>query len=125
MCAAPEYKKNTKGGEKEKNCRLKFKNERNFLHSPYYPPTHLLCLFIPNPYFPSPKLAPFFPPLSLSPSLYPRSFPSFPRCYSIILLPSLFVLLTSIPHPLPSPTLPPSSSLSSSLFSRSFLSFRL
>ena len=106
-------------GEEEKNCHLKFKNERNFLHSPYYPPTHLLCLFIPNPYFPSPKLALFFPPLSLSPSLYPRSFPSFPRCYSIILLPSLFVLLTSIPHPLLSPTLPPSSPLSPSLYSRS------
>ena len=119
MCAAREYKKNTKGGEEEKNCHLKFKNERNFLHSPYYPPTHILCLFIPNPYFPSPKLAPFFPPLSLSPSLYPRSFPSFPPCYSIILLSSLFVLLTSIPHPLPSPTLPPSSSLSPSLYSRS------
>ena len=119
MCAALEYKKNTKDGEKEKNCHLKFKNERNFLHSPYYPSTHLLCLFIPYPYFPSPKLAPFFPPLSPSPSLYPRSFPSFPPRYSIILLSSLFVLLTSIPHPLPSPTLPPSSSLSPSLYSRS------
>ena len=112
MCAAREYKKNTKGGEEEKNSHLKFKNERNFLHSPYYPPTQLLCLFIPNPYFPSPKLALFFPPLFLSPSLYPRSFPSFPPCYSIILLSSPFVLLTSIPHPLLSPTLPPSSSLS-------------
>ena len=119
MCAAREYKKNTKGGEEEKNCHLKFKNERNFLHSPYYPPTHLLCLFIPNPYFPSPKLALFFPPLFLSPSLYPRSFPSFPPCYSIILLSSLPVLLTSLPHPLPSPTLPLSSSLSPSLYSRS------
>ena len=90
-------KRKQRGGEEEKNCHLKFKNERNFLHSPYYPPTHLLCLFIPNPYFPSPKLTLFFPPLSLSPSLYPRSFPSFPPCYSIILLSSLFVLLYQFP----------------------------
>ena len=26
-----EYKKNTKGGEEEKNCFLKFENERDFL----------------------------------------------------------------------------------------------
>ena len=32
MRAAREYKKNTKGGEEEKNYSLKFKNERDFLH---------------------------------------------------------------------------------------------
>ena len=31
MRAAHEYKKNTKGGEEEKNYSLKFKNERDFL----------------------------------------------------------------------------------------------
>ena len=31
MRAAREYKKNTKGGEEEKNYSLKFKNERDFL----------------------------------------------------------------------------------------------
>ena len=113
MCAAREYKKNTKGGEEEKNCHLKFKNERNFLHSPYYPPTHILCLFIPYPYFPSPKLAPFFPPLSLSlpPYILALSLPSLLATQLSCYPPSLFSL-RQFPRPLPSPTLPPSSSLS-------------
>ena len=93
MCAAPEYKKNTKGGEKEKNCRLKFKTKEIFYtllttHLPIYSACLFPILISLHPNSPPSSR----PSLCLPPYILALSLPSLVATQSSCYPPSLFSL---------------------------------
>ena len=93
MCAAREYKKNTKGGEEEKNSHLKFKTKEIFYtllttHLPIYSACLFPILISLNPNSPSSSR----PSLCLPPYILALSLPSLLATQSSCYPPSLFSL---------------------------------